>query len=114
MEEFRNIKNIKSGKLHKDNTSGFKGVSFDKHHNKWYARMTINSKSKSLGFFEQNDDAVKARLEAVQKYQIEKDLIINLNIKNPKNRKIIINVNIDNDEEYKELEEELENLINKK
>src|SRR5574337_903484 len=34
-----------------NNTSGYKGVTFDKGHNKWKAQIKINGKNKSLGLF---------------------------------------------------------------
>ena len=38
--------------LRKDNTSGFKGVSYAKRENKWRAYLRVNGKLKHLGFFE--------------------------------------------------------------
>lgn len=47
-----------------NNTSGFKGVSFEKKSNKWVARVTIgNKKRHRVGLFESAEDANKARLE---------------------------------------------------
>jgi len=35
----------------KNNTSGYKGVSFDKRHKKWRAYIGFNGKCKKLGYF---------------------------------------------------------------
>jgi HNH endonuclease/AP2 domain len=51
-----------------DNTSGSVGVYFNKNSNKWYAQITINRKTKSLGHYKSIDDAIKARKKAVKKY----------------------------------------------
>lgn len=105
----------------KNNTSGFKGVYYDKRLNKWTAKIGHNNKLINLGFFKTKEEALEKRLQAVVKYQgdfannCEKDLIINLNIKKTTKRNIIINLNIeDEDEEYKKLEQELEDIINSK
>ena len=52
----------------KNNTSGVKGVSWYPKYNKWIARINVNKKRISLGYFENFDDAVKARKEAELKY----------------------------------------------
>ena len=54
-------------RLRKDNTSGVKGVSWDKQSRKWKARCWVNKKMHLIGFFdniEQAADAMKsARIE---------------------------------------------------
>ncbi len=50
------------------NTSGFTGVSWSNKNNKWIAGIMINNKATYLGSFINKDDAIKARLEAEQKY----------------------------------------------
>lgn len=50
------------------NTSGVKGISYDKKRNKWDSRINVNGKIKFLGLFLNKDDAVKARQEASKKY----------------------------------------------
>ena len=47
-----------------DNTSGHKGVYFHKNEKKWSARLSIKGESKYLGFFDQKEDAIKARKDA--------------------------------------------------
>lgn len=46
------------------NTSGFNGVYFDKHANKWRARISVNGKHHHLGRFDNIEDAISARKEA--------------------------------------------------
>lgn len=58
----RNIGNPKS------NTSGVKGVTFDKVNNKWTAQISINRKHKNMGRFIKFSDAVEARWGAEKKY----------------------------------------------
>ena len=43
--------------LRKDNTSGYKGVTFCKKTKKWIAKMAINKKSVTLAYFALKDDA---------------------------------------------------------
>ena len=44
----------------KTNTSGFKGVSFDKNTNKYQARININGKRKHLGYYKTPEEASKS------------------------------------------------------
>ena len=48
----------------KNNTSGKVGVLFDKHKDRWIARLHKNGKSLHLGTFKNKEDAIKAREEA--------------------------------------------------
>lgn len=48
------------------NTSGVRGVSFDKINKKWYASIRTNYKHKNLGLYDYFDEAVCARLAAEQ------------------------------------------------
>ena len=57
-------KNITHSKEYSNNTSGRKGVCFDKSRNKWMASITFNKKTTHLGRFETFEEAVKAREEA--------------------------------------------------
>lgn len=50
-------------RIRKDNTSGVKGVYFDKGQNKWIS----NYKSKYIGCFEFLEDAIEARIKAEQR-----------------------------------------------
>lgn len=55
-------------RIRKDNTSGIKGVYWEKDKNKWRAVISTKGKRIHLGFFENKNDAIKARLEAEEKY----------------------------------------------
>ena len=46
----------------KNNTSGIKGVDFNKANNVWRARIRINGITITIGIFHDKKDAVKARL----------------------------------------------------
>lgn len=50
------------------NTSGVKGVHWDKDMNKWRVRITVDGKRISLGFYSDINEAAKARKEAEIKY----------------------------------------------
>lgn len=52
-----------------DNTSGYKGVSWDKNRRKWFSRMVIKKKNIFLGCFNTREEAFAVYLEAVKKYQ---------------------------------------------
>lgn len=43
--------NARNSRRHRDNTSGFKGVSWNKAKQKWRAYITLNGKEKHLGLF---------------------------------------------------------------
>jgi hypothetical protein len=63
--------NQSNAKLRKDNTSGCKGVSFDKSKNKWKVRLQVNNKPILLGNFEDFEFAELVMLEARQKFHKE-------------------------------------------
>lgn len=67
-EHFENHINSKT---YSNNTSGRKGVYWDKSREKWIASITYNKKIKHLGRFETFEEAVKAREEAEQLYHGE-------------------------------------------
>ena len=54
--------------LSKANTSGFCGVYWNKTHMKWVAYIKINRRRKSLGYFFNKQDAIKARELADNQY----------------------------------------------
>lgn len=54
--------------MQKNNHSGFKGVCWNNRSKKWQAYIYINGEQIYLGIFQQKEDAIKARLEAEQKY----------------------------------------------
>ncbi len=59
---------IKKTTINSNNTSGFRGVSFDKKRNKWRAYIKLKYKNISLGRFNTFEEAVKARLKAEDMY----------------------------------------------
>lgn len=56
---------------HKDNTSGYRGVSWHVEDKKWYARISINGKCKYIGSFEHKKDAALAYNKAAKKHHGE-------------------------------------------
>lgn len=46
-----------NSKTRNDNTSGYKGISWDKKHQKWRARIMIAGKSIHIGYFETREQA---------------------------------------------------------
>ncbi len=52
----------------RNNTSGRKGVSFNKKHNKWEAYIKFRGKQRHLGFFDKFEKAVSARKNAEEYY----------------------------------------------
>ena len=54
--------------LRKHNTSGCTGVSWHSKREQWYSRISVNKKTIFLGWFNDYDEAVKARKEAEEKY----------------------------------------------
>lgn len=59
--------NLMNTKMFANNTSGCKGVTWDKSRNKWMAHIKLNGKNKNLGRFIRFEDAVKARKDAEEK-----------------------------------------------
>lgn len=52
----------------KDNTSDVVGLSFHNKRNKWRAYITVNGKTKHLGYFKEKAKAIEARRKAEKKY----------------------------------------------
>lgn len=63
--------NMRNRGTQKNNTSGFKGVSFHKPTMKWKANIKVNGKSISLGYYVTPQDAHKAYCAAAEKYHGE-------------------------------------------
>lgn len=55
-------------KLSKNNTSGYKGVTYDKNSRKFKASLTLNYKHISLGSYDTAEEAYQARLAGEEKY----------------------------------------------
>lgn len=67
--EGTNISSISSTrKVNKNNTSGYKGVSWNKEKNKWYAQIYFKGASYNLGYYDQINEAIKARKEGEKIY----------------------------------------------
>lgn len=60
--------NVLNRDIYRNNTSGYRGVSFNKPKNKWAARLTYNKKVIALGYFSEIMDAVEARRAGEIKY----------------------------------------------
>lgn len=55
-------------KIRSDNTTGVKGVTFEKNRNKYRAQITLGNKKKHLGYFDTLEDAAQARKIAEEEY----------------------------------------------
>ena len=60
--------NAKNRKLSINNTSGVTGVCWHKRKQLWQARIYVDKQRKTLGYFENKEDAIRARLKAEIKY----------------------------------------------
>ena len=58
-------------KKHKDNTSGYKGVYFEKSSGKWKSQIMVNYKNKNLGRFATKEEAYAAYCAAAPVYHQE-------------------------------------------
>ena len=61
-------KSALKAKLHKNNTSGHKGVSWVASRKKWRAYIGFKGKQITLGYFDNKEDAITARKKAEEKY----------------------------------------------
>lgn len=55
-----NTENVRNSKMHRRNTSGFKGVSWNKDRGGWDARIMVAGKQVSLGCFTHKSEAAEA------------------------------------------------------
>lgn len=60
--------NLRNARVGQRNTSGYKGVSWQKDKRRWRAEITVNYKRIRLGEFKHLQDAVAARKEAERKH----------------------------------------------
>lgn len=60
--------NMMNRKIQLNNTSGYKGVYFDKRCSKWHVRLGLNNKRISLGYFNCKHEAAKVYNKAALKY----------------------------------------------
>jgi hypothetical protein len=71
LRECTHSNNSKNQKKHKDNNSGYKGVSFHKQHKKWLSRIIVDYKIFHLGYFTNKHCAACAYNNAALKYHGE-------------------------------------------
>jgi hypothetical protein len=64
LREATNALNQQNRGLNRNNTSGFKGVSWDKRKRKWLAQIMVDGRTIRLGYFTDILDAIAARQEA--------------------------------------------------
>ena len=62
------ISRIRSDKPIATNTSGARGVYYDRHTGKWRARLKFKGKLMNFGTYASFEDAVKARKQAEEEY----------------------------------------------
>jgi len=55
-------------RLRKDNTSGYKGVGFNKKRNMYCSYIRINGVQKHLGYFNEKEEAIESRKKAEKDY----------------------------------------------
>lgn len=65
-----NFQMIETSKPPKNNTSGIKGVVYNKSHGKWEAYISLHGKRKHLGNYDTIKEAEQARISAEEKYYI--------------------------------------------
>jgi hypothetical protein len=65
------LQNVRNRSIPGNNGSGYKGVSWDKRIEKWYAYITFNYKMKALGRFADIKDAARAYNRAALEYHGE-------------------------------------------
>ncbi len=58
-------------KIYRHNTSGYRGVSWDKCKNKWMSNITVDKKFKFLGYFDNPEDASECRLQYIKENKLE-------------------------------------------
>lgn len=101
----------------KKNKIGVKGVYWNKIENLWEAKITYKKWDYHLGFHRTKEEAIEARQKKANELFGEytnksekQEITINLKVNNKKN--IVLNINIEeDDEEYKALEKEFDELI---
>ncbi len=68
LREATNMQNMQNARMPVTNTSGVKGVSWCKRDNKWYACLSVNSKTVRLGTFTSIQEATACIVAARIKY----------------------------------------------
>ena len=67
LRESTHSENMHNSKLPKHNTSGHKGVYWNKNSGKWEVRIRYNNKLYNFGLYEKLEDAIKVAIEARKK-----------------------------------------------
>lgn len=60
--------NARNQSISRANKSGITGVSWHKHHHKWWPQIAINQQKIHLGYYDTKIDAARSRWEAEKKY----------------------------------------------
>lgn len=68
LREATKVENGQNSKLSKRNTSGAKGISWNKRISSWNVRLTINGITKSFGYYKNLELAELVSIEAREKY----------------------------------------------
>lgn len=67
LREATHSQNMINRRLHRNNTSGCKGVHWHKRDKKWSAQISKDKRRINLGYFETREDAQSARKEAAER-----------------------------------------------
>lgn len=70
------------GRGRKGSISKYKGVTWNKHKNKWQAQIKINGKNMFLGRFSNEDDAARKYNEAVRKFRGDEAFVNTIGVDN--------------------------------
>ena len=68
LREATSSQNAMNRKVREDNKSGVTGVYYDKRKDKWYGYLDVNGERVFAQYFNDKDDAIRARLKAEKQY----------------------------------------------
>ena len=68
LRDVTHSQNLMNAAVRSDSTSGYKGVSYDRSRDRWYAYINLDGKRKMLGRYKTKQEAVDARLKAEQQF----------------------------------------------
>lgn len=63
-----------NSRIRKDNTSGYRGVSFNKGYKKWEAEISVNKERVRLGYYDLIEDAVSVRNEYIIEHNLKYEI----------------------------------------